>query len=320
MAPHPRILRLGAIVGALTLLAACSTSGDGGNRADGSASTATTTGADAILNTWTGDPVDRTRLPLGTSHVSIDAPAVGGLYACTSGVPNGPGAFRTGSWIDEAAGTWNSDEKISVRGAVTWPMAEYHETVDGATRRITSTGVPVKVVTGTFPIATDDPAYRYDRNPNSIEPWALSMTMPTSPTAAAQPVCLSMASIGVARNGVAFYASIDERNRDAVAYETQDSCDGHPQQVGQYHYHAVPSCIREASKGPSTVVGFARDGYPIVVERDSQGDLPTNADLDECHGRTSPVLLDGEVVTTYHYSATYEFPYFVGCFHGEPVY
>ena len=48
-------------------------------------------------------------------------------------------------------------------------------------------------------------------------------------------------------------------------------------------------------------------------------DLPTNADLDECHGRTSPVLLDGEVVTTYHYSATHEFPYFIGCYRGEPV-
>ena len=76
----------------------------------------------------------------------------------------------------------------------------------------------------------------------------------------------------------------------------------------------------DASKGASTVVGFARDGFPIVVERDAAGDLPTNADLDECHGRTSPVLLDGEVVTTYHYAATHEFPYFIGCFRGEPVY
>ena len=245
--------------------------------------------------------------------------AVGGLYACTSGVTNGPGAFRAGPWIDEAAGTWNAEEKVSVRGAVKWPMAEYEETVDAGTRTIRSTGVPVKQVTGTFPIAADDPAAAYDRNPNRIAPWALTMTMPATPTAAATPTCLSLASVGVARNGVAFYASIDERNRDAVAYETQDVCDGHPQQAGQYHYHAVPSCLLDASKGASTVVGFARDGFPIVVERNAAGELPTNADLDECHGRTSPVLLDGEVVTTYHYSATYEFPYFIGCYRGEPV-
>ena len=28
------------------------------------------------------------------------------------------------------------------------------------------------------------------------------------------------------------------------------------------------------------------------------------------------IPLDGEVVETYHYSATYEFPYFMGCFRG----
>jgi hypothetical protein len=53
-----------------------------------------------------------------------------------------------------------------------------------------------------------------------------------------------------------------------------------------------------------------------VVERDAAGNLPNNADLDVCHGRTSPILEDGEIVTTYHYDATLEYPYTVGCFHG----
>jgi hypothetical protein len=74
-----------------------------------------------------------------------------------------------------------------------------------------------------------------------------------------------------------------------------------------------------ATVGPSSVVGFANDGFPFVVERDAAGNLPTDADLDECHGRKSPVLLDGNVVDMYHYSATDEFPYFIGCFHGTPV-
>ena len=59
---------------------------------------------------------------------------------------------------------------------------------------------------------------------------------------------------------------------------------------------------------------LAQDGYPIVVERDATAALPTDADLDRCHGRTAPILLDGQVVTTYHYSATSAFPYVVGCF------
>ncbi len=36
-------------------------------------------------------------------------------------------------------------------------------------------------------------------------------------------------------------------------------------------------------------------------------------------GRASPVLINNEVVNTYHYSATIEFPYFIGCFTGKPV-
>jgi len=97
---------------------------------------------------------------------------------------------------------------------------------------------------------------------------------------------------------------------------TQDRCDGHPAPGGTYHYHDVSSCILAAAKGPSNLVGWAFDGYPIVVERYSSGDLPSDADLDSCHGRTSPVLIGGSVVTTYHYDATLEYPYTLGCFHG----
>jgi len=159
------------------------------------------------------------------------------------GLPNGGGAQVAGPWIDEAAGT-------------------------------------VGHVTGTFPIAANDPAYQYDRNPNRIGQFDVAYELPVTPTVAGAPGCLPPAAIAILRNGVVVFAPLDERNRNAVAYET------------------------------------VLDGYPIVVERDADGDLPTNADLDECHGRTSAVLLDGEIVETYHYSATHEFPYFIGCFHG----
>ena len=83
-----------------------------------------------------------------------------------------------------------------------------------------------------------------------------------------------------------------------------------------YHYHNIPSCIRNASEGSSTVVGWILDGFPVVVERDAKGSLPSNADLDECHGRTSDIVVDGKTVNMYHYSATLEFPYFIGCYRG----
>lgn len=313
----PFLLVLAALAG----LAACGSAGDA--RAVDPTSTSTTasasTSGDSIVNRWVGPPADTTRLPIGTPLVSLTAPAVGGLWSCAAPNPRGGGAQVAGPWIDQTAGTWDLTKKVAVLGSVSWPMATYDETTTASTRVITSNGVPVGAVTGTFPIAASDPAYAFDRNPNRIATRSISLTLPVAPAAATSPTCLGKGSIGVLRNGVSLFAPIDELNRDAVAYETQDLCDGHPQQTSVYHYHDVPSCVLDASTGPSTVVGWANDGFPIVVERDAEGNLPTNADLDLCHGRTSPILLDGATVTTWHYSVTREFPYFIGCFTGKPV-
>ena len=268
---------------------------------------------------WSGPAADLTALPIGTDLVSTEGASVGGLFVCDAGNPNGGGAFAVGPWIDEASSTWDLTGKVYVEGEISWPMAEYSETVDGDTRRIVSNGLPVDAITGVFPIAADDPAYNYDRNPNSIAEAAVDLSLPAEPTVADTPTCLAKGTIGVFRNGVVAFASVDAMNRDAVAYETQDGCDGHPEMSSTYHYHDVPSCLLQSTVGSSTVVGFANDGFPIVVERDEVGNLPTNDDLDECHGRTSPILLDGEVVEMYHYSATYEFPYFMGCYRGTAV-
>lgn len=283
---------------------------------DSTTTTAAAMADDSITNTWSAGPVDTTKLPIGTSHVSTDSASKGGLWACQGANPRGGGAQVAGPWLDEAAGTWDLSKKVSVQGDVSWPMASYKETIEGSTRNIVSNGVPVGAITGTFPVAADDPAYNYDRNPNTISEQTVTMALPVAPEAASSPSCLGMGRIGVLKNGVSLFASVDELARDAVAYETQDKCDGHPQQTGVYHYHSIPSCVLNASKGASTVVGFATDGFPIVVERDADGNLPTNADLDECHGRTSKIMLDDKVVEMYHYSATYEFPYFIGCMHG----
>lgn len=49
------------------------------------------------------------------------------------------------------------------------------------------------------------------------------------------------------------------------------------------------------------------------------GKLLANADLDACHGHTHRVKLDGKTVRIYHYHATLEYPYTVGCYAGTPV-
>ncbi|MEI6374163.1 MAG: YHYH protein [Actinomycetes bacterium] len=321
---HPAV-RVAALCG-VVLLAACgsTTASTSASTATRSAeattaspsATATASAAAAIVNTWSGVTVDPKALPLGDSRVSTTAAAVGSIFACQPGDPNGGGAFKDGPWINAAAGTWDSTTKVSVSGTVSWPTADYTETVNGASRYITSHGVPVKQVSGTFPIPSTDDAYNYDRNPNHIAERKIAIALPSAPRAATTTSCLPAGAVGILRNGVVLFASLDQLNRDAVAHETQDVCEGHPEQTSTYHYHNVPNCIVNAAMGSSTVVGFATDGFPIVVERDAKGNLPTNADLDKCHGRTSPITLDGAVVSMYHYSATLEFPYMMGCLTG----
>ncbi len=85
---------------------------------------------------------------------------------------------------------------------------------------------------------------------------------------------------------------------------------------GVLHHHTVPSCLVAQASGRSTLVGYAADGYGIYVERDAHGALLTNTDLDACHGRTSTVLWNGREQDVYHYDATLEYPYTVGCYHG----
>lgn len=100
-------------------------------------------------------------------------------------------------------------------------------------------------------------------------------------TATAQPVT---GPLGVSINGIAFYGTGDARSYnpstgvndgqgqnvwhgDAWVSEgaTMDaSGNGHPQQQGQYHYHACPSSLySDPSTSHSPIIGWAFDGYPI---------------------------------------------------------
>ena len=181
-------------------------------------------------------------------------------------------------------------------------------------------GLPKWGTTGEFPISSSDDAYRYDRNPNSIYAQSVSYSLPRHPKAASSAGCLPMGAIGIAKNGVAIFNALDAGDRDAVAHEVQDSCGGHPQMNGIYHYHDIPSCLTrgEPKNRASGLVGWALDGYPIFGPRGHGGKLLTDEDLDACHGRTSKVFYEGRWQRMYHYNATLEYPYTLGCFHGTP--
>ncbi|MGH8400437.1 MAG: YHYH protein [Gammaproteobacteria bacterium] len=250
-------------------------------------------------------------LPLGDGHLS-DAPKAGYLFDCQT-MFNSRRATHGGPWIkgDE----WDPAEKPVVQGDVAWPDANITITLEGDKRIIRANNLP-KHDTGIFPIQPDDPAYQYDRNPNSIQTQQILLTLPANPTPATTPSCVPMGMVGFTTDGVAIFNAVDAAGRDAVAHEVQDSCHGHPEHDGQYHYHGPSPCMPNEMTGG--LVGYTLDGFGIYgMEDDSTGRILHDADLDACHGITSIVMWNGKPTNIYHYVLTAEYPYTIGCFRGH---
>ena len=123
--------------------------------------------------------------------------------------------------------------------------------------------------------------------------------------------------VGILLSGSYLFNAVDAAGHDAVAYEIQDQCSGHPQQAGAYHYHGYSPCVDDTHA--HTLIGYALDGFGIYGPYDANGAYLSNADLDECHGHLHEIEWDGQIVQMYHYHANYEFPYTVGCFRGTAI-
>ena len=254
----------------------------------------------------------QTSLPLGDNKYVTSAPKQGYIYLCHVAT-GGEGAQGNPTWI--SGNIWYPAQKVAVEGSVSWPNATYSMAITGNERVIKSNGLPTDHDTGTFPISRSDPAYQFDANPNSIEAQDYDYELPADPTGLAAPDCI-YGEVGIMNDGVPLFDGFDAEYRDAVAHETQDAWDGHPDENGVYHDHGFEDSVMQ-NTSVSTVVGFAFDGYPITGGKLPNGNYLTTSDLDECHGLTSTVTLDGKSVTTYHYVLTQDFPYSVSCFHGQ---
>jgi hypothetical protein len=273
-----------------------------------------TTDAPAAKTSTVKKP-DLTKLPLGDGKTTTSGPKRGYIYSCRAYTGQGGGAGVDGPWIGSK--TFDYTRKAIVDGKVSWPNAKVSFSASGGNLRVTGNSLPVGATTGKFPISSSDDAYAYDRNPNSISSQTVNLALPSNPKKASSPQCMG-GEVGIATNGVPIFTAVDAGGRDAVAHETQDSCAGHPQMSGIYHYHSGSPCLIKGSKAKG-LVGWALDGFPIFGPRDSNGNYLTNADLDACHGRTETVKLNGRTATTYVYRVTYEFPYTAGCFRGTPA-
>ena len=106
--------------------------------------------------------------------------------------------------------------------------------------------------------------------------------------------------VGIAMNSVLL---VHEHPEEGMTW-LFDSCGGHSDTFGHYHYHAPPLCLLKslgipvpnasswwktqganawASHGPEVQIGWAMDGAPIMGPY--RGDVLARVeDLDECHG------------------------------------
>lgn len=303
------------IKSAAAVLAALLAAGCGGGAASGAAAvpapvtTSSPSSSSSIVATS-----DVTHLPLGDERYS-STPQAGMIYLCSSAMLSG-GATASYPWFN-SDGTYNATAKPHVSGSVTW-QSQFSSALSGSNRVITANDLPSHA-TGTFPISASDPVYQYDKNPNAIAAQSISLTLPADPAESTQPSCVGMGAIGVMLTGAVLFNGFDAAGHDANANEMQDACAGHPQQSGMYHYHRISPCASDTSSGHSALMGYALDGFGIYGPNGSDGKPLTDADLDECHGHTHTITWDGEQVSMYHYHATAEFPYTIGCYRGTPV-
>lgn len=160
-------------------------------------------------------------------------------------------------------------------------------------------------------------------NPNRIEIQKFRFQLPLEPKLNDHITRLPMGPIGTAVNGVVYFNPFEIGGMNAVEGYSEvwlDSCCGHPQQTGVYHYHKYPVCVkspfRDNGKQHSPVIGFAFDGFPIYGPYESDGLMAKDAagqlTLDSCNGHT-------DSVRGYHYHVTPgRFPYIIGGYAGVP--
>jgi hypothetical protein len=180
---------------------------------------------------------------------------------------------------------------------------------------------PIDHPTGVFAVTSADHTFQWDHDPDKIVAQPTTINLALNPSAAPSPSCVGMGPVGILTDGVFLFNAVDAAGVDGGAHEVFDQWGEHPDGPDQLYHQFVSSFMLDAvshAPGASTLAGYAADGYGIYVQYTASGQVVTNADLDACHGTTSPVLWNGEVQSVYHYDATLEYPYTVGCYHGTP--
>ena len=140
----------------------------------------------------------------------------------------------------------------------------------------------------------------------AIQASALDYTIPAMPQKVAETFSLPFGAMGVIISGstvynpyegdgktVALNANFTLTNRNGAQVAFLDSCNGHPSPhpLAHYHYHGLPACVTsqvDQKDGPSHIIGYAFDGFPIYGDRDINGAPIDPETLDDCNGIEGP--------------------------------
>jgi len=261
-------------------------------------------------------------------------------------------AQSTNPWIDQSENTILISEMSYVSGTVystDIDPAGFNMTVTETTGTDTAgnTGVQYRYFKGNglpnfvmskYPVQPGTPAYSYysalpggqDYPTADLIPVAtynlesyipkVPVENPKGPDGKVLPGPISSLIVGISLHGVPWH--LEMANSTTSWYNPTsalppDQCWGHPYNK-QYHIHGYSwKCFPDqGNSGPSPLFGYALDGYGIYGPRGEDGQMITNAQLDECHGHTAPVMWEGKMTNIYHYHLNREYPYSIGCFHG----
>ena len=106
--------------------------------------------------------------------------------------------------------------------------------------------------------------------PNDLQVANQTTTIPTNPEIASETTSIPLlGTVAIAVNGLPIFGPNEAGNLgygDPYLDAILDFCNGHTGAGGQYHFHAVPSCLFDNYEGKvGLVVGYALDGFPILA-------------------------------------------------------
>jgi hypothetical protein len=266
------------------------------------------------------------------------------LFTKAAGVASKLSQLAT-SWTDTSSNIITIAKIPFVDGAVTASQIDaagsvFSMTTDANYRYLKGNGLPSTPM-GIFPVQSDTAAYPYyaalpgGTDPRtgkdysssaaiSISPYDITSRLPLNPVVTGFNPINSLI-VGITLTGTVWHVEI-ANDANGNWYNPSnalpmDQCFGHPYSQ-QYHLHGYSwKCFpNQGSSGPSPLFGYALDGFGIYGPRGEDGQMITNAQLDQCHGHVAPVDWNGSVQAVYHYHLNREYPYSVGCFRGTPDY